>query len=102
MRFICPKHRVKPVVLLFHFIEYQIHKISARVEVRRFHFMVMLQLVGIPSQSYSQYSPDNSVQHSCLPPISSLALHSPCATTADMDCTICSNVVTALEDRPFL
>ncbi|GFS33821.1 hypothetical protein TNIN_104491 [Trichonephila inaurata madagascariensis] len=64
MRFICPK---KPVVLLFHLIEQQICKTLVQVEVRRFQFLVMLQLVGIPSQSYSQCSPYTSIRHSCLP-----------------------------------
>ncbi|GFW38443.1 hypothetical protein TNCV_1332961 [Trichonephila clavipes] len=67
MRFICPNHSVKPILLLFHLIEYQINKIWARVKDRRFQFLVMMQLEGIPSQSYSQCSPDNSVRHSCLP-----------------------------------
>ncbi|GFU82931.1 hypothetical protein TNCV_2967501 [Trichonephila clavipes] len=66
-RFICPKQSVKPVVLLLHLIEYQTRKLLARVEVRRFQFLVMLQLVGLLSQSYSQCSPVISVRHSCLP-----------------------------------
>ncbi|GIY44346.1 hypothetical protein CEXT_162941 [Caerostris extrusa] len=76
MRFICPKHSVKPIVLLFHLIEYQIRKTSARVEVRRFQFLLMLQLVWIPFQSYSQCFPDTAVRHSCLPSKTSRALHS--------------------------
>ena len=34
---------------------------------RRFQFIVVLQLVGISFQYYSQCSPDTSVRHSCLP-----------------------------------
>ncbi len=64
---ICPKHSVKPVVLLFHLIEYKIRKILTRVDVKRFQFLVLLQLVEIPFQGYSQCSPDTSVRHSCLP-----------------------------------
>ncbi|GFT95395.1 hypothetical protein TNCV_3326661 [Trichonephila clavipes] len=67
IRFICPNHSLKPVVLPCSLIEYQIRKISSRVEVRRFQFLVMLQLVGIQSQSYSQSSPDTSPRHSCRP-----------------------------------
>ncbi|GFR13555.1 hypothetical protein TNCT_39391 [Trichonephila clavata] len=92
MRFICPKHSVKPVVLLFHFIEYQFRKLSARFEVRRFQFLVMLQLVGIPSKvirSALQTLPyDTPV---CLE--TSRGLHSPRAATADINCTACSTVV---------
>ncbi|GFS38997.1 hypothetical protein TNIN_404101 [Trichonephila inaurata madagascariensis] len=105
MRFICPKHSVKPVVLLFHLIEYQIHKISSRGSHRRFQFLVMLQLVGIPSQNYSQCSPDTSVR--TLLSASKLLEH--CTPTVqqplDMDCTVYSIVMataTAVEGRPLL
>ena len=71
----CPKHSVKPFVRLFHLAEYQIRKILAEVEVRRFQFLIMLKLVGIPFQGYSQCSPDTSVRHSSLPRnFSSIAL----------------------------
>ena len=53
IRFICPKNNMKTVVLLFHPIEYQIRKILARVEVRRFKFLLMLQFVLILFQDYS-------------------------------------------------
>ena len=53
MRFICPKLILKPVVLLFYLTKYQICKILARVEVRRFLFLTMLKLAGIPFQGYS-------------------------------------------------
>ena len=66
MCFICPKQIVKPVMLLFHLTEYQIHKVLARVEVRRFQFLVILQFVWIPLQGYFQCSPDTSVRHSYL------------------------------------
>ena len=67
MRFICPKHSLKTVVLLFHFIECQIRKILTRVEVRRFQFFVLLQFAGILFQGYSLCFPDTSVRHFCLP-----------------------------------
>ena len=66
MRFICPKHSVKSVVLLFHLTEHQFRRTLARVEVRRFQFLVMLTLVGIPLHGYWQYSPDTYEGHSCL------------------------------------
>ncbi|GIX75777.1 hypothetical protein CDAR_220941 [Caerostris darwini] len=84
MRFICPKHSVKPIVLLFHLIEYQIRKTSARVEARRLQFLLMLQLVGIPFQSYSAMLSTYDTAYDtpvCLE--TSRALHSPCAATAD-------------------
>ena len=74
IRFICPKHRVKPVVLLFHLVEYQIHKILARVEVRRFQYLVMLQLVGLPFQvirsalQILQYRVQSWYENRTLPP----------------------------------
>ncbi|GIY65275.1 hypothetical protein CEXT_148951 [Caerostris extrusa] len=105
MRFICPKHSVKPIVLLFHLIEYQIRKTSGRIEVTRFLFLLMLQLVGIPFQNYSAML---SRHCSTTLPVClevSRALHYPCAATADMDCTVCSTVVAtaaAVEGRPLL
>ena len=60
--FICLKHSVKPVVLLFLLIEYQIRKLLVRVEVRRFQFFVMLQLVGIPQYRFRVI---RSARHFC-------------------------------------
>ncbi|GFQ69145.1 hypothetical protein TNCT_73961 [Trichonephila clavata] len=65
----------------------------------------MLQLIGIPSQSYSQCSPNISVRLSCLLRNLSRALHFLCAATADMDYTVCSTVVAtaaAVEGRLLL
>ena len=67
MHFVRSKHKVKSVVLFFYLTECQICKILARVDVRRFQFLVMLQLVGVTFQGYSQCSPGTSVRHSCLP-----------------------------------
>ena len=67
IRFICLKHSVKLVVLLFHFTEYQIRKTLAKVDVRRIQFFVLLQLVGMPFEGYSQCSSGTSVRYFCLP-----------------------------------
>ena len=65
--FIWVQHIVKPVVLLFHFIDYQIRKILTGVKVRSVQFFVMLQLVGIPFQGYSQCSKDTFLRNFSLP-----------------------------------
>ena len=93
MLFICPKHSVKPIMLLFYLTEFQFREILARVEIRMFQFLVMSQFAVIPFQSYSQCPPDTSKQ--CHPVCfeTSRELLSPCAETDGMDCTVCSIVV---------
>ncbi|GIY89526.1 hypothetical protein CEXT_350631 [Caerostris extrusa] len=75
MRVICPKHSVKPIVLLFHLIEYQIRKTSARVEVE-VSVLAYVATLGIPFQSHSQCFPDTAVRHTPVYFETSRALHS--------------------------
>ncbi|GFY77916.1 hypothetical protein TNIN_129151 [Trichonephila inaurata madagascariensis] len=105
MRLICPKHSVKPVVLLFHLIEYPNSQNLCKSQSQE--VLVLVYVATGRDTVAKSFAVLSRHFHTKLLFAAKLPgkLHFLCAATTDTDCTVCSTVVAtamAVEGRQLL